>query len=77
VSTLTQIVSYSIHLKNLPVDPNTLAMWDDGLVEAWKDEERLTLLMRVNGYPPSLDHAHFYVGLGKNCKSRMYLSDVR
>ena len=32
-------------MKNMGIDPNTLAMWDDGLVEAWKNDKRFTLLI--------------------------------
>ncbi|OCF31971.1 hypothetical protein I316_06356 [Kwoniella heveanensis BCC8398] len=54
------VISYSIPLKNLPIDPNVLGMWDDGLVEAWKNDKRLVLLMGVNSYPPQLDQMGYW-----------------
>nr|XP_031859462.1 uncharacterized protein CI109_005108 [Kwoniella shandongensis]KAA5526534.1 hypothetical protein CI109_005108 [Kwoniella shandongensis] len=62
------VVSYSIPLKNLPIDPNTLGMWDDGLVEAWKDDQRITLLIGTETYPPHLDRMRYWLGFHKDYK---------
>ena len=55
-------------LKNLPVDPNTLGMWDDGLVAAWKANHRFTLLMGVQDYPPHIDSIRYWIGLHTDCE---------
>ncbi|WWD16977.1 hypothetical protein CI109_101411 [Kwoniella shandongensis] len=51
---------------NLPIDPNTLGMWDDGLVEAWKDDQRITLLIGTETYPPHLDRMRYWLGFHKD-----------
>jgi ubiquitin-conjugating enzyme E2 Q len=48
------------------IDPNTLAMWDDGLVEAWKNDKRFTLLIGTETYPPRLDNKQYWIGLFDN-----------
>ncbi|WWC88980.1 uncharacterized protein L201_003895 [Kwoniella dendrophila CBS 6074] len=58
-----QVISYSVPLKNLPIDPNVLGMWDDGLVDAWKQNQRFTLLMKTETYPPHMDKMDFWLGL--------------
>ncbi|KAK4684001.1 ubiquitin-conjugating enzyme E2 Q, partial [Tremellales sp. Uapishka_1] len=62
------VISYSIPLKNLPIDPNTLAIWDDGLLSAWKDNQRLCLMMDVGRYPPQLDKMRHWLRLEKDYK---------
>ncbi|WVW84288.1 hypothetical protein I302_106319 [Kwoniella bestiolae CBS 10118] len=62
------VVSYSIPLKNLPIDPNVLGMWDDGLVNAWKKDRRLTLMMGTDTYPPHLDKMNYWLGFHPNYK---------
>ncbi|WVR06740.1 hypothetical protein IAU60_003775 [Kwoniella sp. DSM 27419] len=56
------IITYSIPLTDLPIDPNLMAMWDDGLVETWRNHERITLLMSIESYPPRLDDVRFWLG---------------
>lgn len=60
-------MSFSIPLKNLPIDPNMLAIWDDGLVDAWKDDQRFTMLIKIESYPPHPDKMEFFLGFHKNC----------
>ncbi|WVQ99753.1 hypothetical protein IAU59_006895 [Kwoniella sp. CBS 9459] len=55
------VISYSIPLKNLPIDPNVLGMWDDGLVEAWKNDQRIVLFMGVDTYPAPLDQIKYWL----------------
>lgn len=43
-------------------------MWDDGLVEAWRTDQRLTLLMSVTEYPPHLDKIKYTIGYGQHYK---------
>ncbi|EIW65961.1 hypothetical protein TREMEDRAFT_74889 [Tremella mesenterica DSM 1558] len=62
------VYSLSIPLKNLPIDPNTLAMWDDDLVEAWKQDKRIVLLVGVTSYPPKLDGMRYWLGLNDKYK---------
>ncbi|WVQ67429.1 uncharacterized protein L199_005626 [Kwoniella botswanensis] len=62
------VVSYSIPLKNLPIDPNVLSMWDDGLVDAWKKDQRLILMMGTDTYPPHLDKMKYWLGFHPNYK---------
>lgn len=54
-------------LRNLPVDPNVLAMWDDGLVEAWQDKQRFTLLIAVHEYPSRYDKMRYWLTFHRNC----------
>lgn len=56
------VISLSIPLRMVDIDPNTLAMWDDGLVDAWKADKQFTLLVQVEGYPPQLDNMTFHLG---------------
>ncbi|WWD03208.1 hypothetical protein V865_001258 [Kwoniella europaea PYCC6329] len=62
------VVSYSIPLKNLLIDPNVLSMWDDGLVDAWKKDQRLILMMGTDTYPPHLDKMKYWLGFHPNYK---------
>lgn len=62
------MISYSIPFKNIDIDPNTLCMWDDGLVEAWRTDQRFTLLITTDQYPPHLDHVKYSLGYGPNYK---------
>ncbi|WVQ80119.1 hypothetical protein IAT38_002220 [Cryptococcus sp. DSM 104549] len=62
------VISYSIPLKNIAIDPNTLAMWDDDLVAAWHDNQRFQLLMGVEEYPPKPDNIRYWLSLHKDYK---------
>ncbi|WVF71109.1 hypothetical protein IAT40_005906 [Kwoniella sp. CBS 6097] len=62
------VISYSIPLKNLPLDPNVLGMWDDGLVEAWKEDQRIVLLIGVESYPPRLDQMKYWLSFHSDYK---------
>ena len=62
------VYSLSIPLKNLDIDPNTLAMWDDGLVDAWKHDMGIVLLVGCTIYPPKLGELRYWLGLHKNCE---------
>lgn len=61
-------MSYSIPLKNMAVDPNELAMWDDSLVEAWRENKRFTLLIRMDRYPASYGEMQFFLTLDEDCE---------
>ena len=50
------------------MDPDTLAIWDDGLAEAWQDDMRITMLVSVYSYPPHPDQMDYYLGLHKDCE---------
>lgn len=52
----------------MPIDPNSLRMWDDGLVEAWEQNQRFTLLMVVDRYPAHIDKMKFFIGAGQHYK---------
>lgn len=62
------MISYSIPFRNLSIDPNTLRMWDDGLVKAWETGQRFTLLMVVDRYPAHIDRMKMYLGSGPHYK---------
>lgn len=62
------VYSLSIPLKNLEIEPNTLAMWDDGLVDAWKSDMRIVLLVGCTTYPPKLGDLRYWLALHKNYK---------
>jgi ubiquitin-conjugating enzyme E2 Q len=62
------VISYSIPFKNVDIDPNTLCMWDDGLVEAWRENHRFILLLSVTRYPPDLDKIKYTIGQGPHYK---------
>jgi hypothetical protein len=52
-------------------------MWDDGLVEAWKRDERFTLMMAIDEYPPNLDRLRFWLGFHKDCRFLRYVAEFR
>ena len=54
--------------KNIPLDPNTIAMWDDGLLQTWKEDQRFTLLVRTTDYPLHLDKMEYWIGFDKHCE---------
>jgi hypothetical protein len=62
------VISYTIPFKNIDIDPNTLCMWDDGLVEAWRTDQRFTSLVTTNQYPPHLDQVKYKIGYGPHYK---------
>ncbi|WVQ77891.1 hypothetical protein IAR50_007596 [Cryptococcus sp. DSM 104548] len=71
------VISYSIPLKNISIDPNILATWDDGLVEAWDDDQRLILMMGIEEYPPKPESMRFWMGLHPDYKpSRQLVLDT-
>lgn len=43
-------------------------MWDDGLVAAWKKDQRLVLLMAVEEYPPHVDKIKYWLGFHRICE---------
>jgi hypothetical protein len=43
-------------------------MWDDGLVEAWRTDQRFTLLVTTTQYPPHLDQVKYKLGYGPQYK---------
>ncbi|KAL7422062.1 hypothetical protein Q5752_003837 [Cryptotrichosporon argae] len=53
------VLSLSIPLKNMSIDPNTLLMWDDELVDAWDSNQRFTILVSFNQYPPHPDRLRY------------------
>lgn len=65
---ITQVISYSIPFKSIPIDPNTLRIWDDGLVEASQQNQRFTLLIVVDQYPAHIDKMKFFIGAGPHYK---------
>jgi len=67
----------SVPLKNLSIDPNMLAAWDDGLVEAWREDQRLTLLVGVTTYPPHPDQMRFWLGFDKKCELSLNTAEIR
>ncbi|ORX35603.1 hypothetical protein BD324DRAFT_609369 [Kockovaella imperatae] len=62
------VFSLSMPLKSMALDPNTLAIWDDGLLRAWNDDERFTLLVKTCDYPLHLDRIEYFIGFEKNYK---------
>ena len=62
------VFSLSIPLKSISLDPNTLAMWDDDLVGAWKADKRFTLLVKTQSYPLHLDTVQYHVGFDSHCE---------
>lgn len=52
----------------MDIDPNELAIWDDDLAEAWHDDQRFTLLMKVDKYGESYSKTSWAVTLDKNCQ---------
>ncbi|ODO08329.1 hypothetical protein L198_00053 [Cryptococcus wingfieldii CBS 7118] len=71
------VISYSIPLKNISIDPNILATWDDSLVEAWEDDQRFVLLMGVDNYPPKPESMKFWMGFHHDYKpSRQLVIDT-
>ena len=42
--------------------------WDDGLVDAWKADKRMVLLVKLPTYPPSPNQVEFYLGLDDKCE---------
>lgn len=65
----SQVLSYSIPLAQLPIEPDRLAMWDDGLVKAWREDMRLVLLVHAEQYPPDPAKIRFGLTLDKHCES--------
>lgn len=64
-----QVISYSIPFKNIDIDPNELATWDDGLIEAWQGDQRFTMLIRADKYGASPDQMQFFLLMDPNCQS--------
>lgn len=62
------VVSYSIPFQNIGIDPNELAMWDDGLVDLWEDNQRLVLLMRVERYGGSVAETQYHLTTSSDCE---------
>lgn len=52
----------------MSIDPNELAIWDDDLAEAWHDDKRLTLLMRMDKYGVPYAQTQWALTLDRNCK---------
>jgi ubiquitin-conjugating enzyme E2 Q len=46
-------------------------MWDDGLVDAWKEDRRIVLLVKVPTYPPRPGQMEFYLGLDDRCEQEI------
>jgi hypothetical protein len=64
-----QVTSYSIPFKNMNIDPNELALWDDGLAEAWANNQRFTMLIRGASYSGvPIDKMQYHLTLCKDCK---------
>lgn len=65
-----QVASYSIPFKNIGIDPNELALWDDGLAEAWADDQRFIMLIRGASYSGvPIEKMQYYMTLDKDCES--------
>lgn len=65
---MCQVISYSIPFKSITIDPNTLRMWDDGLVDVWAKNQRFTLLIATDRYPAHIDKMTFFIGAGPHYK---------
>lgn len=64
-----QVVSYSIPLKNMPIDPNELCIWDEDLLKAWQEDQRFTLLIQVDRYGVAFDKMKWSLTFDRDCKS--------
>jgi hypothetical protein len=51
-------------------------MWDDGLLQAWKEDQRLTLLVRVEEYLSRRGRSRYWLIFHQNCTSPTHVANA-